>query len=304
MELRTIYIWTCFVFCLGLTAGGMLVLFRYKNAKKLPSFQYLQYYLVLIYTFGFYSLWSKIFFQLFFSSTLTLAENTIVTNFLLVLGVPFLLIGKIMLVLWNISLLKKKPGTLWQVAAFIMSFLLVLIYLTYTRFTILSGIRQVYAVFVISITLLISSTLLFSESDYLPKKQKLVFILLITFSGFIYLLLFLLKMNQVIIELVFAFLFFLTNTTLAVYFIYSVKLKVETEEVLVPISFDAFIEKYTITSREAEIVQYIYQGKTNQEIADKLFVTVQTIKDHTHRIYQKTEVKSRAQLTLLMRKFL
>lgn len=68
-------------------------------------------------------------------------------------------------------------------------------------------------------------------------------------------------------------------------------------------AIDSFIAKYNITAREAEIVRHIYQGMTNKEIADKLFVTVQTIKDHTHRIYQKTDVKSRAQLTSLLRTF-
>jgi DNA-binding NarL/FixJ family response regulator len=66
-------------------------------------------------------------------------------------------------------------------------------------------------------------------------------------------------------------------------------------------SFEQFIEKYGITAREAEVAREIYQGKANKEIAGKLFVTVQTIKDHTHRIYQKTNVKSRSQLASLMR---
>lgn len=54
---------------------------------------------------------------------------------------------------------------------------------------------------------------------------------------------------------------------------------------------------------EAEIIREIYKGKANKEIADHLFVTVQTIKDHTHRIYRKTNVKSHSQLALLMRTF-
>jgi DNA-binding CsgD family transcriptional regulator len=304
MEIRKIYIWACFIFCIGLTAGGILVLFRDSRYKKILSFQYLQYYLVLIYTFGFYSTWSKIFFQLLFSSATTPVENKIVSNFLIVLGIPFLVTGKLMLVAWSMSLLKKKPNLLLQAAAFAIIFLIVLMYITYNRFSILPNIRQVYAVFVINITLLIISTFLFSEVTYLRKTQKLIFTLLVLFSGLIYIPLFFSELNQSISELVFIFLFFLTNTVLAVYFIYALQLPSETEEVWIPVSFDGFIEKYTITAREAEIVQYIYHGKTNQEIADKLFVTVQTIKDHTHRIYQKTDVKSRAQLTSLMRTFL
>lgn len=69
------------------------------------------------------------------------------------------------------------------------------------------------------------------------------------------------------------------------------------------VSLDVFIKSYGITSRESEVIMEIYKGKTNKEIADKLFVTVQTIKDHTHRIYQKTHVKNRTQLASLLRKF-
>jgi len=63
------------------------------------------------------------------------------------------------------------------------------------------------------------------------------------------------------------------------------------------------VEQYAITPREFEVVKEIYTGKTNKELADKLFITVQTVKDHTHRIYQKTEVKNRTQLASLLRRF-
>lgn len=304
MEIRTIYVWICFIFCLGLITGGILVLFGHHKSKKLPSRQYLQYYLVLIYTFGLYALWSRIFFQVFFSSTLTPDENRIITNFLVVLGVPFLVTGYLMLVLWSKSLLKKQPGISLQIAASIIILLIVVLYITYRHFIILSNIRQLYAVFVISLTMVVVNTLVFSELDYVTKKQKIIFSLLFLFTGSIYTLLFFIESNSFVLELVFVFLFFLSNTSLVVYLTYSIQLTLKTEEVLISFSFHSFVEKYHITSREAEIAQHIYQGKTNQEIADKLFVTVQTIKDHTHRIYQKTEVKSRAQLTSLMRKFL
>ncbi|RFS16776.1 helix-turn-helix transcriptional regulator [Emticicia sp. C21] len=303
MEIRMIFVWVCFIFCLGLTTGGILVLFRDIKSGKLPSFRYLQYYLILIYTFGFYALWSKVFFLIFFSSTTTPEENKIVTNFLIVLGIPFLVTGKLMLVWWSMTLLKKAPDIVFKAAAFMIIFLIILLYISINRFAVLSNMGQIYGVFVMTISVFIISILLFSEVNYLAKKQKQIFILLVLWAGLIYVLVFLENHNQAIIELIFIFLFFLTNTALAIYFTYAVKLVSEVEETPVTMSFDTFIEKYTITPREAEIVQFIYQGKTNQEIADKLFVTVQTIKDHTHRIYQKTEVKSRAQLTSLLQKF-
>ncbi|MBN2775682.1 MAG: helix-turn-helix transcriptional regulator, partial [Prolixibacteraceae bacterium] len=57
--------------------------------------------------------------------------------------------------------------------------------------------------------------------------------------------------------------------------------------------FEKFCEKYEISKREAEIIKEICSGKSNQAIADKLFITLQTVKDHTHRIYTKTGIKNR-----------
>ena len=67
------------------------------------------------------------------------------------------------------------------------------------------------------------------------------------------------------------------------------------------IDFDTFCTLYEISKREAEIVLEICTGKTNKAISEKLFITLQTVKDHTHRIYTKTGVKSRVQLANLVR---
>jgi DNA-binding CsgD family transcriptional regulator len=64
-----------------------------------------------------------------------------------------------------------------------------------------------------------------------------------------------------------------------------------------------FTKKYQISKRENEIVQLICKGKSNQDISDSLFISLQTVKDHIHRIYLKTGVKNRVQLTNLIRTF-
>ena len=65
--------------------------------------------------------------------------------------------------------------------------------------------------------------------------------------------------------------------------------------------FSAFCSYYEISKREAEIILEICTGKTNKAISEKLFITLQTVKDHNHRIYTKTGVKSRVQLSNLVR---
>jgi DNA-binding CsgD family transcriptional regulator len=75
------------------------------------------------------------------------------------------------------------------------------------------------------------------------------------------------------------------------------------EKVTHPVNnnFENFCAEFKISKREAEIIREICSGKTNKAIAEELFITLQTVKDHTHRIYIKTQVKSRVQLANLVR---
>lgn len=57
-----------------------------------------------------------------------------------------------------------------------------------------------------------------------------------------------------------------------------------------------FCAAFNISKREEEVVRQVLAGKTNREIADALFITVQTVKDHLYRVFQKADVRSRVQL--------
>lgn len=50
-----------------------------------------------------------------------------------------------------------------------------------------------------------------------------------------------------------------------------------------------------LSPRELEVLLNITHGLTNQQIADKLFVSLNTVKTHTANIYSKLGVKSRTQ---------
>ncbi len=56
-----------------------------------------------------------------------------------------------------------------------------------------------------------------------------------------------------------------------------------------------------ITVREKQIVQLIQAGKTNQEIADQLFISVATVKDHNNNLFRKCGVRNRVELANLFR---
>ena len=63
----------------------------------------------------------------------------------------------------------------------------------------------------------------------------------------------------------------------------------------------AFLEKYNITEREKEIILYISGGLSNQEISDKLDISLGTVKNHVFNIFQKTHAKSRIELCNLLK---
>lgn len=71
-------------------------------------------------------------------------------------------------------------------------------------------------------------------------------------------------------------------------------------EVQVPISEpfvldQSKVRQLGITARELEILQLIAQGLSNREIAEKLFVSENTVKTHSSRLFDKLTAKRRTQ---------
>jgi len=57
-----------------------------------------------------------------------------------------------------------------------------------------------------------------------------------------------------------------------------------------------FLRKYNITKREQEIIHHVLGGRSNEEMAEILFISSSTVRNHIYRIYQKLNVKNRLQL--------
>lgn len=55
------------------------------------------------------------------------------------------------------------------------------------------------------------------------------------------------------------------------------------------------LNRLDITKREYEVLELIAQGLSNKEIADKLFVSLNTIKTHSSNLFLKLEVSRRTQ---------
>ena len=54
-----------------------------------------------------------------------------------------------------------------------------------------------------------------------------------------------------------------------------------------------------LTKREQEILEEIVQGKSNKEIADTLFISEKTVKNHVSNILKKLDVTDRTQAAVL-----
>ena len=55
------------------------------------------------------------------------------------------------------------------------------------------------------------------------------------------------------------------------------------------------IKTFELSSRETEVLEHIASGMSNSEIAEKMFVSTNTIKTHIKNIYSKLDVKNRIQ---------
>lgn len=55
------------------------------------------------------------------------------------------------------------------------------------------------------------------------------------------------------------------------------------------------LEELGISKRELEVLELIAQGLSNSEIAERLFVSLNTIKTHSSKLFEKLEVNRRAQ---------
>lgn len=55
------------------------------------------------------------------------------------------------------------------------------------------------------------------------------------------------------------------------------------------------VRRIGISGRELEVLQLMATGKSNQEIADKLFISLPTVKSHSSSLYGKLEVKRRTE---------
>lgn len=65
---------------------------------------------------------------------------------------------------------------------------------------------------------------------------------------------------------------------------------------------ERIFRKFNISKREQEVIELILKGKTNKDIEEELFISLQTVKSHIYRIYKKMGVQNRLELINMVQK--
>jgi DNA-binding CsgD family transcriptional regulator len=290
-----------------MAAGGVILSAKLQKKYNHDLFSSLLYYQVFIYTFGFYGIWGQVLIRSFLPAYLSADLLARFYDISLLLGLPFVIFAWMMLLQFS-SVISGNLRNNWFVFGFLLINILVIILLGY-----LTGksapVGPLYLVkyyFIIAnfvYTGVASVQIFYSGrgSFHISSREKRiiaagVFLILLVQS-----VLLIIFNSQTIIGVLFILSYFAGNTFLPFYITYGIKLEKPVKDSGSDLSFDDFCKRYEVSPRESDIIREICNGLSNKEISEKLFISLQTVKDHTHRIYIKTNVRSRAQLMNLVR---
>jgi len=304
-----------FFFSVALGVACVLVTYQLINNYDSSFLKNYFYYLISFYTFAIYAIWGQIIVRtLLAQSSISSEVIERTANFLPVLGVPFLFVSWIMLINMAHSIFEIEVGRLWRYFHGLL-FILILSGAWFGYNYLSEGSQfsnaslKYYAVAFVSILSLFNYLIFmilikYFERSIQIKGQQFV-------SRFSWLLLLAFGIRSIATIFAFSGLWFL-GIMILIYFttnfipLYYLRLNADEIFHLVKAEktnedkIDFIFKRYNISKREKEIVRHICFGKTNQQIADELFISLQTVKDHTHRIYTKIGINSRMKLVQMV----
>jgi DNA-binding CsgD family transcriptional regulator len=296
-----------FILSIALTSGSVVLSTKLRNRYHHEIFSTLLYFLVFIFTFGFYGIWGQVVIKAFLSAYISPELIERISDIAALLGLPFLVFAWLMLIQFSLGITGRKNSN-WFTFWFLLLNFSVIIVVGYiiAKTSMLKPILLIKYYF-------ISMHFVYSLLSFMlitfPGKGKSIIheydrkrigygIFLIMLMQCLPLLFY---NSQPYIAVVFTLTFFTGNAFLPVYLNYGTLFTVFISEPGKNYSFEEFCKKFEVSPRESDIVREICNGLSNKEISDKLFISLQTVKDHTHRIYIKTNVKSRVQLIYLVK---
>jgi len=307
--IRFVYI-LLFIVSAGASATGIILATRLRKRYGPGIFAPLLYFQVFIYTFGFYGIWGQVAIDLFLGQSVSQELLQRLHDIAMLLSLPFLIFAWYMLIRFTGGLAGIATGRFWFIAVFLLVNSAVMLLLVF----IIAGDKGAGTGNVMSGYYIIMNLIHYLLAAYLIhfpwKGQNLIHD---HDRKIVAPVLFIIMMIQCVPVMfmergewpgmIFIFGFFAGNLFLPVYFSWFTLAHsfASSKETVTTGSFDEFCRKYKISPRESEVIMEICNGLSNKEISEKLFISLQTVKDHSHHIYIKTNVKSRVQLINLVK---
>jgi DNA-binding CsgD family transcriptional regulator len=311
------------VIFLSILAGiyAILVTYRLHKKYKLNYLSTYLYFQIFINVFGIYGILGQAIARKIIEqqeSSFQITES--LSHFFSFLGLPFLIFAWYMLIRLCREIIEKKLSRTFNLSYF---FSLTFIFLAYGIAIVLSNLLnfgdEQYAFFssviiflyvtleVLVLIIALSQIFINAKKFKDEKKQKAVltfgYLILFIFSSEI--ALFFLANKSSVLASIYLLLFFSGNIPPALYWRAYLK-----KYFIAPVlqktgimTMKHFIEEHNISKREEEVIQQLCEGKSNKEISKTLFISLQTVKDHVYRVYQKTDVKNRVQLINLIQSY-
>jgi len=296
------------LFCAAFAAGSVLLTTQLMKMHDLPFIRAIMYYIIFIFVFGTYSIWGQFIIAFIASPDLPAAAVSSISLISLLFGLPFLVFGWLMLLRFSAGASGRSFPALYTALFLAINFGLIITLGVIAGETSYSNaipyIKYYYAgiSFLCAITAAIT---ILSPGKSMPPLNinDRLKIVLISITGVIMQGIALLFIKEEIwMALIVAFLLFGFTAAIPLFLNYFAVFRVDkTIRSAVSTTIDEFLKEFEISPREAEIIREICCGLSNQEIADKLFISLQTVKDHTHRIYIKTNARNRMQLMTMVK---
>ena len=57
---------------------------------------------------------------------------------------------------------------------------------------------------------------------------------------------------------------------------------------------------YSISEKEYQIIEYLIDGNSNQQIAEEMYISINTVRTHIKNIYRKLNINSQRELLTVM----
>ncbi len=300
-----------FIVSTGLAVIGITISYQLFQLYKKSLFSILLYQQIFLFSFFIYGIWGNIaLHEIIGDINLNPTLSSRLAFFVPIIGTPFLFVSWFMLLKFGFNLngYKFNKGFIYSYFIGFVAAIFVLIYFIQNAIIEIPENTDLFIVrIIVLLNLFIHIVFIF---PFIFRKKDTP---LIKETGFVRIMAFLFLGAVLIYSCAMFFFnsFGFISTCISIVLLFAASIFIPVRIRFNPISgvvqnaknidFAAFCSLYEISKREAEIILEICTGKSNKAIADRLFITLQTVKDHNHRIYTKTGVKSRVQLSNLVR---